>query len=168
MRQGLGRSVEFFAQNNGGCATARPYHLYASILSKFCSSCWPRRYIALSWRYWTFEAGRAKPHARRDRASRGAMPWKSLPLRVVNQDCLAALALRSSPMAATVYACPGKRIVRRTTPARMTEGDLRTLRQHWPFGWHEPMTSHDGITFDRWLVPFDCAIDLPPARTITL
>src|SRR5215470_866019 len=79
--------------------------------------------------------------------------------------------LRSSPMTATVYAFPTSRIVRRhaaSTTARMTEVDLRALRQRWPFGWHEPVTTNDGTTFDRWVVPFDGAIDLPPARTITL
>jgi hypothetical protein len=79
--------------------------------------------------------------------------------------------LRRSPMTATVHAFPANRIVRRPmspTTARMTEADLCTLRRRWPLGWHEPATTHDGITFDQWLVPFDCAIDLPPASTIAL
>jgi hypothetical protein len=77
----------------------------------------------------------------------------------------------NSLMTAAIYAFPANRIMRRhvsTTTARMTEADLCTLQQHWPSGWHEPVMTDDGIVFDRWLVPFDCAVDLPPAITIAL
>jgi hypothetical protein len=72
-------------------------------------------------------------------------------------------------MTGTVHAFPANRIVRHRmspTMARMTEADICTLQQRWPLGWHEPATTHEGIMFDRWVVPFDCAVDLPPARII--
>ena len=73
-------------------------------------------------------------------------------------------------MAATVHAFPANRIVRRPSAmtARMTEAELAVLRQCWPSGWHEPMMDYDGVLFDRWVVPFDCAFDLPPNAIIAL
>lgn len=74
-------------------------------------------------------------------------------------------------MAATVHAFPANRMVPRNlspSTARMTGVDLAVLRQRWPLGWHEPVIDRDGSPFDRWVVPFACAIDLPPKAIIVL